>query len=188
MADMKAWVVVLSDEDGDKFHYTVAAVSDAEAIELAMNQHAKHHDNHELECVYVYPIEAVEGQSDTVYLIKLAPVMARKVRYVKLTRMRCGESEAYTDLLEVDDSIKDAETAIRTAIKEFLSTPDGMDAMVDSCDDFNWGDAIMYVPDEIWAKHGLRIIPEPMYVSIYVSQDEVLGSLENYGQGDNPGI
>ena len=76
----------------------------------------------------------------------------------------------------------------RAAVKDFLTTEDGMAAIQNSCEDFNWGDAMMYVPEDSWNKHGIYsfdrtrtpeemgFTPTPNYnpVTFTVVQDEVL--------------
>ena len=95
-------------------------------------------------------------------------------RIVRLTRVRPEENEAYTDLFFVSQQVEDVEAALRAAVEEFLTTPEGREAVEDTHHDFNWGDAIVYVPDEIWGKHGLKLLGEPNYETVFVDQDERL--------------
>ncbi len=53
--------------------------------------------------------------------------------------------------------------AARAAVKEFLTTKDGEDR-VNEFSYFDWGDAIEWVPREIWEKHGLKPIDELPYL------------------------
>ncbi len=46
--------------------------------------------------------------------------------------------------------------SLRAAIKEFLLTEEGKKIAKDNGDDFNWGDAMLHVPNKIWEKHGLK--------------------------------
>jgi hypothetical protein len=89
-----------------------------------------------------------------------------------LVRERLSENERWTDEFEVADGV-DFEAALREAVAEFLKTEDGKQARLAACDDFNWGDAIMYVPDECWAKHGLKMVTDSIE-TLRVNQDELL--------------
>lgn len=47
--------------------------------------------------------------------------------------------------------------------------------------DLNWGDAVSEVPDNIFAAHGVVIVPTPMVHEHYsVDHDEVLFDLDDY--------
>ena len=102
-----------------------------------------------------------------------------ETRFVALTRERPSENERWTDYFGVVDD-GEPEQKIRDAVAEYLGTPDGQRAIEETCRDFNWGDAILYVPDAIWKKHGITelgdgdriVIRNP--VEIVVNQDEVL--------------
>ena len=95
-------------------------------------------------------------------------------KMIQLVRARAGEGEAYINLFHVGADVQDVEAALRAAVEEFLSTPAGRQAIEETNYDFNWGDAIVYVPAEIWAKHGLKLLDTPAYDTVYVNQDEVL--------------
>ncbi len=47
--------------------------------------------------------------------------------------------------------------SLRAVIREFLSTEEGKNIAKDNGDDFNWGDAMLHIPDELWKKHGLKL-------------------------------
>lgn len=83
--------------------------------------------------------------------------------------------EIYTDTFEHADGLQteEVEKAMREAIAEFLATSEGKECSEGCCDDFNWGDAVTEVPDEIWAKHGLRLENSVKGHDIIVDQDEV---------------
>lgn len=104
---------------------------------------------------------------------------------VNLVRERKWEEQIRVDSFEVIAPIESAEHALRNAVAEYLTTDGGKKAIDDTCEDFNWGDSVNYVPDEIWEKHGLR--PHPRITNVMVDQDEVLCSDEKESedyQGD----
>lgn len=92
---------------------------------------------------------------------------------VNLIRERASENQIWIDTFQVDDSVTNPELALRNAVQEFLATEEGKKALEYTTKDFNWGDAVVYVPEEIWAKHGLKF-QEVKSVDIKVNQDEVL--------------
>lgn len=101
-------------------------------------------------------------------------------KLVVLIRERGWEETRWSDYFAV--TAEDPEQSFRTAIKEFLETEEGRAAIENSCDDFNWGDAMMVVPDEFWEKHGIRELSRgdivtvqiTEHMEIYVRQDEIL--------------
>ena len=95
------------------------------------------------------------------------------MKKVNLIRERKWENEFYVDTFEVDDSILYVEDALREAVKEFLGTDQGIEAVKETMGDFNWGDAINMVPDEIWNKHGIYPVSSGIE-DIVVNQDETL--------------
>jgi hypothetical protein len=57
----------------------------------------------------------------------------------------------------------DAEKALRSAVTAFFETADDAilaAALRDSRDDFNWGDAILYIPSHFFTRYALRIITD----------------------------
>ena len=68
----------------------------------------------------------------------------------------------------VDASVADAEAALRAAVAEYLATPGSNPNRYP----FNWGDAADEVPDEVWARHGLRPLDIPAARSVDVDHDE----------------
>lgn len=110
------------------------------------------------------------------------------VHQVTLIRERYSDDEIWSDVFWVDALKTPAKELFVAAVEEFLSTPDGRQAIEDTCEDFNWGDAVMYVPEEIWNKHGIysdirdltpnqrSLAPtsSDMSVTIKVDQDEIL--------------
>ena len=69
--------------------------------------------------------------------------------------------------------MQNPEQSLRDAVSDFLKSQTGADAIKWTNGDFNWGDAIMLVPNDIWYKYG--IIPlEMKSKNIMVNQDEIL--------------
>ena len=104
-------------------------------------------------------------------------------RMVAFERERLSENWRRTDYFLADESVSIPIKAMRAAVAEFLTTEDGEESIEDTMGDFNWGDAMEYVPDDIWSKHGLRIkyANEPYLISgsvleVTVDQDERLAS------------
>lgn len=77
------------------------------------------------------------------------------VNLVTIIRERASENEQWVDSFWVDAKKVPSVDLFRAAVSDFLRTKDGAQAIKDSCNDFNWGDAMMYVPQEIWKKHGI---------------------------------
>ena len=50
------------------------------------------------------------------------------------------------------------ESAVKDAVKEFIRTDDGKKALTETCGNFNYDDAVLYLPEAICLKHGFRII------------------------------
>ncbi len=95
-------------------------------------------------------------------------------RIVNLVRHRVAESECYISSFNVEDDVDNVEQALRDAVNEFLSTDFGAKVIIQNNGHFNWGDAILYVPEFIWSKHGLHSIRHEESVDIIVDHDEEL--------------
>lgn len=100
---------------------------------------------------------------------------SQKRKVINLIRERQIENEFWVDSFEITGNDVNPEQALRNAVAEFLSTDAGKREVEQTCYDFNWGDAIMTVPDEIWRKHGLSLFKGSVITrDIHVDQDEVL--------------
>lgn len=84
-----------------------------------------------------------------------------------------GEKLTIIDTFEFSGT-GEPEQALRSAVKEFLASEAGQKAIDYACGDYNWGDAVTTVPDEIWAKHDLKMLTNNKAMDIVVEQDEVL--------------
>ena len=106
-------------------------------------------------------------------------------QFVILTRERATENQKWTDFFTITDSTNPEQT-LRDAIRAYLLTEEGKASIKESSEDFNWGDAVLYVPDEFWNKHGIKEISEGESVIlshpiiINVDQDEILIPAEYY--------
>jgi hypothetical protein len=96
------------------------------------------------------------------------------MRILNLIRERSCENQTWIDTFSVEDYIQDPIAALRAAVQEFLTTSAGQRAVNYTCYDFNWGDAITYVPEIIWNKHGLYFNLNICSIDYKVNQDEVL--------------
>lgn len=110
------------------------------------------------------------------------------VNRVTLIRERYSEREIWCDDFWVDANKSPSKELFQKAVEAFLMTKDGEKAVAHTCNDFNWGDAVIYVPNEIWNGFGIypfdyRRSPEEMgfaptsslnITRILVDQDEVL--------------
>lgn len=76
----------------------------------------------------------------------------------------------------LEEGVENPEKALREAIQDFLKsgTEASEAALSYACDCFNWGDAMSFVPDEVFARHGLRKISDYGAVDINVEHDEIL--------------
>lgn len=106
-------------------------------------------------------------------------------KLVSFTRERLSENAVFKDYFIAEDHVEDVLQAMRDAVQEFLQTEDGKKMITYTCGDYNWGDAMNSVSDDIWKKHGItpRYDNEPYtiigpIVDIYVNQDEIL--IEDY--------
>lgn len=161
-------------------------------IEANTNRLRKHHDNYDMD----YDVDvraACKGMSKRTLL---------PVNRVTLIRERYGEREIWSDDFWVDANESPSKELFQKAVEAFLKTEDGEKMIAQTCNDFNWGDAVIYVPDEIWNGFGIypfdyRLSPEEMgfaptsslnITRILVDQDEVLipnDYYDNLGAVDN---
>ena len=93
---------------------------------------------------------------------------------VNLIRRRNYSGDIWVDTFDVDDNVKEAEQAFRSAVKSFLATDEGKQATKVAGDDFNWGDAVNNVTDSTWRAFGLSLRPAVQNLDVIVDQDEVL--------------
>ena len=93
-----------------------------------------------------------------------------------LVRQRLSENNTWVDLFLVDPKYQtrqEVQAAMRNAADEYLSTEDGQKYNESINQDFNWGDAVANVPNDIWQKHGLCLVDALSCIEVMVNQDEV---------------
>jgi len=95
-------------------------------------------------------------------------------RIVAIVRLQHEEELIGLDLFLADDEVTDPAQAARDAVAEFLATDEGK-KIVERTIDFDWGHAMVYVPEDIWRKHGLLWpVDGQQAVVVVVDQDESL--------------
>ena len=105
--------------------------------------------------------------------------MKRMEQLIILVRERAWEQKSWRDMFLVKQN-ENPEQSFRNAIADYLASEVGKNAIKETSEDFNWGDAFMYIPTEIWKKHGITPINEGDQVTVQnpltiaVDQDEVL--------------
>jgi len=100
-------------------------------------------------------------------------------RIVAIVRLQREEELCGLDLFLADDEVTDPAQAARDAVTEFLATDFGKSLLTPEgtrqSAGFTWGKAMVYVPEEIWRKHGLLWpVDGQQAVVIVVDEDEVL--------------
>ena len=94
------------------------------------------------------------------------------MKTVVLIREVRSENKRYEDTFTVPYCTVDVEELFRSVVEEYLKTPEGKQSIIDSCGDFNWGDAINELPEELLESHEIRY--DGTSEVIVVNQDEVL--------------
>lgn len=111
------------------------------------------------------------------------PEMLPTAKAVTLIRRRPWETPGVWADAFLYSGTEPAEASLRSAVVAFVATEDGKQAIQNASCDFNWGDAVMHVPDAIWAAHGIvflgghNAVPAMMVgdgITIRVDQDEIL--------------
>lgn len=96
------------------------------------------------------------------------------MRTVVLVRTLSEVDPPCIDVLQVADRVTDVLGAIKAAAQDFVNTPDGM-AYAESINwDFNWGDALQEIPDEILSSHGITALGHQDHDVITVNNYEVI--------------
>lgn len=119
---------------------------------------------------FIYLIDGEEQLKKALLLLLAKP----STKSFNLIRQRLHENKTWVDSFKYDDKITDPETALRSAVADFLTTDDGEKATKDTCNDFNWGDVLSYVPESFLNKHGIYTVYGSNIIDIVVDQDEVL--------------
>lgn len=109
----------------------------------------------------------------------------RAKQLVTLVRVRHWENTSWQDKFLIVETDQPEQT-FRNAIKEFLLTEEGKKQIKQTNGDFNWGDAVMVVPNATWEKHGISPLADGVHYhvtdtfTLTVDQDEVLVPEENF--------
>ncbi|HEX6926850.1 MAG TPA: hypothetical protein VF167_15615 [Longimicrobiaceae bacterium] len=76
-------------------------------------------------------------------------------------------------LFRASAEVADAEEALKSAVREFMLSPEGEAALGGESDDWlDWCEALGWVPDEIWERHGLRVFRHPDVERILLDPEE----------------
>lgn len=78
------------------------------------------------------------------------------LKIIALTEKDCLNSRFFVLGVDVKDENLDIEKAARDACKEYCLTEEGKQVYEGNCNNFNWGDFDIYVPDKICEKHGFK--------------------------------
>ena len=83
--------------------------------------------------------------------------------------------EVYVHSFEVRVDVQDPEFALRAAVREYVysGSEESKNVLEDVNGDFNWGDAMLHIPDRHFYKHGLTRLRQDA-VDIHVNHDELL--------------
>ena len=106
-------------------------------------------------------------------------------KLVVLTRERLSENQQWNDFFLVSTS-NDPEKRIREVVREYLLTDEGAEDIKDSCEDYNWGDVLMTIPESFWNQYGIQTISDGDQITfsnpivMVVNQDEILIPNEYY--------
>lgn len=79
--------------------------------------------------------------------------MPKLLTFIRLST-NSFHTDAHSDLFLYEG--EDALASFRNAAEEFISSDEGEKALLDTSGYFNWGDAASYIPDEVYARHGLK--------------------------------
>lgn len=88
---------------------------------------------------------------------------------------RNEEASSFVVSYRIKDGVQEPEKALRAAVQDFLTsgTEEAKEAVDYSCGCFNWGDAVVRVPNSYFEKYG--IVPDcQCAVDVFVNHDEIL--------------
>lgn len=91
---------------------------------------------------------------------------------------RAGEPERVgcAWLFEATARVEDVERALRAAIAEYFRSGEGARVRRgEGLERIGWCDAIPWIPDELWERHGLRVFRHPDVERILLDEEEDLG-------------
>ena len=86
-----------------------------------------------------------------------------------------NDKNEWVESFEIREDVQDPKAALYNAVKEFVNsgTEEAKKALDYACGGYNWGDASISVPEELYVKHGLTRIDRDT-INIFVDHDEIL--------------
>lgn len=119
-------------------------------------------------------VEDVQGN-------EIRPGDVGSAEFKALIRKRPVEGEVWVNtVLHAPGMIPlEVENALRNAAYDFLETEHGMEVLDETLYDFNWGDLVARVPQEILREHGVYAVADGHGSAIVVDQDETLFTEEH---------
>ena len=111
----------------------------------------------------------------------------KRIRLCRQQRDGWSADTVYIDLFDVEDSVDNPEQALRDTVRYFFRTAQGKAAIKQTCEAFNWGDALQLIPDCYFEKHGLHPVHEDP-LEIWVDQDEELCTGEEVDEEPLPNL
>lgn len=105
---------------------------------------------------------------------------------LRLKRVRESENWSTTDDFLLSDKVRNPEQELRKAVESYLRTEEGLQDAEETMWDFNWGDVINCVSEEILNGYGFTTVYQSMnlnindftIVKVTVNQDERLWKKE----------
>ncbi|CAN5695051.1 hypothetical protein BH23GEM7_BH23GEM7_25940 [soil metagenome] len=89
-------------------------------------------------------------------------------------------------LFRVEDGTGEVEEAARSAVREFFSGEEGRHLLErEQLEALTWAEAILWMPDEVWKRHGLQPIRHPDVERIILDADEDLAAGAEEAVGEN---
>lgn len=97
-------------------------------------------------------------------------------QFAEITR---GEVSAATTgcawLFSATPRVDDPESALRTAVQEYFSSAEGRRVRdSEQLEHLGWCDAIPWIPDDVWERHGLTVFRHPDVERILLDEEEDL--------------
>lgn len=110
------------------------------------------------------------------FIIVSLPVEARRLpgRFDSLADWESEPVDAGCAwLFSAGAEVEDAEEALRRAVTEFFGSEDGQAvAEGESAARLGWCEAIPWIPDEVWERHGLTVFRHPDVERILLDAEE----------------
>lgn len=115
------------------------------------------------------------------------PVSDKLFNVIITDRSEWDDPQIWIMSFILPEPLNNPEQALRAAIDEYCKSPEGQKAVEASGGEFNWGDIMLYLPDEYVLKHGM--IPcSRSAVEITVDHDETLYQINLFDEEESPYI